>query len=99
MANSFIRGYEKGIKNNPLEPEWRELEAENVKLKAEVERLKGDIVVLKNNLKWSIQQRDHTAKKNYWRWVGDGTDDLDTLSCPVLIDAAELSTLRELKGE
>ena len=38
LEGAFIHGYEKGIKNNPNEDEWRALEKENAELKELVHR-------------------------------------------------------------
>lgn len=44
--------------------------------------------------------RLHRDKSNgdYWVWQGDGGDYLESLTCPVLIPAAELAALQRFKG-
>ena len=36
------------------------------------------------------QREDYKARGDYWAWQGDGTDDLSSLVCPVLIPAKTL---------
>lgn len=39
------------------------------------------------------------AEDECWIWQGDGTDNLDTLVCPVVISAAELKALIEARDQ
>lgn len=46
----FIHGYEKGIKNNPNEDEWRKLEAENNKLQEDLNEVEYAYQNLRENI-------------------------------------------------
>lgn len=41
-------------------------------------------------LKWRHNTMAEGVSGNYWLWQGDGEDHLESLTCPVLIPAAEL---------
>ena len=68
---SFVHGYEKDIKNNPNEDEWRALERENEKLKAEnfalrdmVQSLMAKVDLEKQDRIWAEDAEKELIKEN-----------------------------------
>jgi hypothetical protein len=80
--NSALESLEEAI------PEPGDLEKENARLEKELEGWK----------RLALQHQEEVMKymaleDDPWRWQGDGTDDLESLTCPVLITAEDLREL------
>lgn len=63
---------------------------------AEINRLEGESAHWRSNYYAyleELQNHRDKARGNYWAWQGDGTDHLESLTCPVLIAAADLRRL------
>ncbi len=60
----------------------RDLVAERDRYRALAKRLGGQ-----------VNQEYRASIGEVWHWLGDGTDDLDTLCCPVLIEPGALQNL------
>jgi len=61
-----------------------ELDAALADVKKEAAKVQNEVAALR-------RERDGEA----WYWQGDGTDHLESLTCPVLIEAEDLRALLE----
>ena len=66
--------------------EAQELSKQNYKLGEAVKEQKAEIEHLRSHVTLHMQK----ARSEYWPWQGDGTDELNTLTYPVLIPAMVL---------
>ena len=62
------------------------MNAQNAKLSAVVKEQAAEIERLRSQNTLHVNR----ARGEYWAWQGDGTDDLPSLTCPVLIPAKTL---------
>lgn len=62
-------------------------------LRANAEAVVAEQVEEIARLKAEIRTLREAATGNYWRWQGDGQDHLESLVCPVLIDATDLRAI------
>ena len=73
-----------------------------------IKELEGQLATCTQSYSYMLGERDEwmafaksmSADYNaqgYWAWQGDGTDDLESLTCPVLISAQALRNLVQAK--
>ena len=92
---SFACGYVMpGLEDTPhaagrLPSACKQLVKSEQALDAECKRLQTEVSAYRQE----VRQLHRYGNAEYWRWQGDGSDHLESLTCPVLIDAKDLAAL------
>lgn len=55
--------------------------------------LKAVDYAIEDKEKWETIAEDYIKSEGAWRWVGDGSDNLESLTCPILITPNQLREL------